>query len=386
MAQLGDVDLLSRLVAFPSVSSQSNRPIAEFIADYLDQAAISVQLLDSGDLDKANLIAQVGPPVGEHRGGLVLSGHMDVVPAEESGWQSDPFVLSLRDGRYYGRGSADMKGFLALATQLLREAATAKLRRPLWLIFTRDEEVGTLGAQDLAQSWPSERLIPRNAIIGEPSSMRVVRMHKGHFTFDLEVRGKSAHSAYPHLGDNAIESAAKAVAALRDLRLELAEERCASSEFFGDVPYAPLNLGRIQGGAAVNIVADRCAIQLGARPLPGMDTEQLQRRVQRCIGSALAGHDYSLVAGSESPSTVAGAAGAGLPGAQRVHRTAGYGGRVICNRCGLVAAIGPRLCDLGPRGDRSCAQAQRIHAAGRVCAGAAGAGPDGPAFLLPRCA
>ncbi len=299
---LSDTDLLARLVGFDTTSHRSNLDLARWVADYLDRPGVTVADHLSPDGDKANLLVRVGPPAEEGRG-LVLSGHMDVVPALEAGWSSDPFRLTDGGDRLLARGSADMKGFLALATNLARRLDPASLTGPLVLLFTYDEEVGTLGARQLVEDWPAsparERIgpLPRAAVIGEPTELRPVRLHKGHLKLRFVVTGRSAHSGYPHLGVNAIEAAGRAVAALSRLRRELEGERAPSSPHFPAVPYAALNVGTIAGGSAINVVPDRCVLEVGARVLPGMDSAELEHRVREAVAAAVG--DWALEAGSE---------------------------------------------------------------------------------------
>ncbi|HXT21455.1 MAG TPA: M20/M25/M40 family metallo-hydrolase, partial [Thermoanaerobaculia bacterium] len=204
-ARLSDRDLLARLVAFDTTSSNSNLPLADFLAEYLDRPGVRIHRDAPADQPKANLVVEIGPPVDPAtRAGLVLSGHMDVVPAGD-GWTTPPFELHERGGALYARGSADMKGFLALAANVAAGVDPARVRQPLVLVLTYDEELGTLGAAHLHDHWPADRPLPREAIVGEPTEPRPVRMHKGHLKARFTFHGVSAHSAYPHLGKNAIE-------------------------------------------------------------------------------------------------------------------------------------------------------------------------------------
>jgi len=295
-------DILRRLVGFDSVSRNSNLPIADFIADTLDRPGVRVRRQRSPDGAKTNLIVECGPRVDPAtRSGLVLSGHMDVVPAEEPEWQSDPFELIEREGRFVGRGSADMKGFLALAMSRLMAADPARLTAPLVLLFTYDEELGCIGAHHFAEHWPHPETLPRNVVIGEPTSLRAVRMHKGHLKLKLTVLGTTAHSGYPHLGHNAIEPVARAVSALSELRAALATERVASSVNFPEVPYVALNVGLINGGVAVNVVPDRCDVEIGLRVLPGMASEPLIDRVREAVARVLTGERWTLEMSGDSP-------------------------------------------------------------------------------------
>jgi acetylornithine deacetylase len=291
-AALSDAALLARLVAFDSTSRNSNLPLADFLCGYLDRPGIRVRRNPSPGGDKVNLIFELGPEADpereDGRPGLVLSGHMDVVPAEEPEWESDPFTLADRGDRWVGRGACDMKGFLALAANLALAASGRRLAHPLALLFTYDEEVGTLGARRLVDSCPEARALPASVVIGEPTGLRVVRAHKGHMTMRITLHGRSAHSGYPHLGSNAIEPAGEVIAALTRLRRELAAEGAPHAELFPEVPFVPLNVGRVQGGAAINVVPDRCIVELGLRALPGVDSRRLAERVEQAARAAAA--------------------------------------------------------------------------------------------------
>lgn len=285
---LSDSDLLARIVAFDTVSSNSNLPLADFLADYLDRPGVTIERHPGPDGTKANLIVRVGPE-REDRAGLALSGHMDVVPAGEPGWQSDPFTLTDGGDRWIGRGACDMKGFVALAANLLAEAASperrARLTAPLALVLTYDEEVGTLGARWLAEDYRHLESLPRSMIVGEPTSLAVVGLHKGHLKLRATFSGKGAHSGYPHLGANAIVPAGRAIVALADLGAALEREGAPSGDSFPDVPFAAVNVGTVHGGSAINIVPDRCVVEIGVRTMPGLESDALAPRVEAAIAS-----------------------------------------------------------------------------------------------------
>ncbi|HKU60350.1 MAG TPA: acetylornithine deacetylase [Gemmatimonadales bacterium] len=298
MTLLSDPELLARLVALDSTSHLSNLPLARFLADYLARPGVRVDLLTSPDPAKANLLVRVGPE--EADGGLTLSGHMDTVPAEEPEWRSDPFTLTQEGDNYVARGSADMKGFLALAANRLAALEPTRLHHSLALLFTHDEEVGTVGARHFAES--SDRPpIPRDLIIGEPTKLEVVRLHKGMLRLRLTFHGVAAHSAYPHLGRNAIEPAGRAIVALSDLRAELEAERPPHGEHFPKVPFVALNVGTVTGGRAANVVPDRCVVQLGIRLLPGTSPEAVTERVRQAVRRALPDEAFNLDHVSLSP-------------------------------------------------------------------------------------
>jgi acetylornithine deacetylase len=228
---------------------------------------------------------------------------MDVVPAEEPEWRSDPFTMAEVGDRYVGRGTADMKGFLALAANRLAAADASALRRPLCLLFTYDEEVGTLGARRFTESFAGAGRLPRDVVIGEPTSLGVVRAHKGMLRLRLAFRGQAAHSGYPHLGRSAIEPAARAIVALAGLRHTMESERPPHAEQFPDVPFAALNVGTVSGGSAANVVPDRCELQLGIRLLPGMSAAAMAERVAETVRAAT-DEPFTLEQVSESPAMV----------------------------------------------------------------------------------
>lgn len=287
-ATLSDAELLARLVAFDSTSCNSNIPIADFVCDYLDGSGVEIHRNPNDDGTKVNVIAQVAgrDDAGVDRG-LTLLGHLDVVPAVEPEWKGDPFTLRETHDAYIARGACDMKGFVALAVGALRRAATQTLAHPLALILTFDEELGTLGAQHLVRTWAKPFVLPTPTIVGEPTCLKVVRMHKGHLKARVTVSGKGAHSAYPHLGVNAIERAGRVIAALADLRKQLMSERSNMNPFFAEAPFVALNVTQARGGTAINIIPDRCELDLSVRVLPGMkSTDTLDR-----IRSTVAGVD-----------------------------------------------------------------------------------------------
>lgn len=305
MARLPDTELLARLVAFDTTSANTNLPLLDFVCEYLDGTGARIHRMPSEDGAKANLAVVAGPEpdgrgVGD-RDGLTLCGHTDVVPALEPGWSSDPFVATAAGETIVGRGTADMKGFLALAIQTLAESGRRTLERPLAVLFTFDEEVGTLGARRLFDSGGPPELLPRRTIVGEPTSLVAARLHKGHLRARIVFEGRAAHSGLPHLGESAIEPAARVVVALSELRRRLEAERPAGADAFPTVPFVPLNVGRIEGGAAANVVPDRCAIELGARLLPGMESEDFLARVREAVAHGAGDAPWRLEVMGESP-------------------------------------------------------------------------------------
>src|ERR671913_2394002 len=296
---LSDEALLARVVAFDTTSHKSNREIAGFISDYLDRPGVRITRHPTADGTKLNLIVAAGPEDGDQ--GLVLSGHMDTVPAESEGWQSDPFTLTQRDGSYIARGAADMKGFLALAINRLAAADIPRLRHQLVLLFTHDEETGTLGARRLVDEPGAVPPLPRAAIIGEPTSLRALRMHKGHLRLRLSFTGVPAHSGLPHLGLNAVEAAGRTIVALAELRQALERECPPNAEHFPEVPYVTLNVARVEGGGATNVVPADCVLDLGIRLLPGMSADEMTGRVQAVVQKAVSRGPFELTLLGETP-------------------------------------------------------------------------------------
>ncbi len=300
---LSDEALLARLIAFDTTSHKSNRELVDFIGDYLERPGVRITRHPTADGAKLNLIVAAGPEDGDH--GLVLSGHMDTVPAESEGWKSDPFTLTRRDGSYVARGAADMKGFLALAINRLAMADIARLRHQLVLLFTHDEETGTLGARRLLDEPGAVLPLPKATIIGEPTSLRVLRMHKGHLRIRLSFTGVPAHSGLPHLGVNAVEAGGRAIVALAELRQILERERHSNAEHFPEVPYVTLNVARVAGGGATNVVPADCVLDLGVRLLPGMSAEKMVGRVRAVVEKAVSPVPLELAVQGETPPMIA---------------------------------------------------------------------------------
>ena len=261
-------DLLADLVALPTVSNKPVDAIVEALAQRAEDCGGHVDVLNSSP-GKSNVVARFGPP---NTDGLVISGHMDVVPTDGQAWSSDPFKLAQRDGKLFGRGTADMKGFLAAVTVALKHLDPQAIRRELVIIWTHDEEVGCVGSGLLADRW-SETLdpLPKHGWIGEPTDGRICRMHPGHSSVEITCTGRSAHSSRPALGVNAILIAQRALAELESLSLRWSQTRQFEEHLA--CPYTVMNVGQIKGGTAINIVPEQCTIQVGFRPLPGTNAE-----------------------------------------------------------------------------------------------------------------
>lgn len=299
-------------MAFDTTSHRSNLPLVDFLSDYLDRPGLRIERNFSADETKTNLIVTIGPETDD-RTGLVLSGHMDVVPAVEPEWGSDPFTMLDATDRYVGRGTSDMKGFLALAANRLAALEAGSLRHPLTLLFTYDEEIGTLGARRFTESFRHAAHLPRDVVIGEPTELRVVRAHKGMIRLRLTFTGQAAHSGYPHLGRSAIEPAGRAITALAGLRSAMEHERHTAGEAFPQVPFAALNIGTVVGGRAANVIPDRCELMLGVRLLPGMTATTMTERIRDVVARE-ADETVTLELLGESPAML-------LDADARIHRT-----------------------------------------------------------------
>ena len=281
--RLTPIDMLRRLVAFDTTSSKSNLALIEDVQGYLASHGVAARLVPSEDGTKANLFATIGP---EGDGGIVLSGHTDVVPVDGQDWSSDPFDPVQRDGRLYGRGTTDMKGFIAAVLALVPDMVQARPRTPLHLAFSYDEEVGCIGVRPLLALLARELPRPRLAIIGEPTGMKVANAHKGVYSFHTTVTGREAHSSASHLGVSAVHWAARIVDHIYGLADTLAAPEHRHPDF--DPPYTTLNVGLIQGGTARNIIARQCRFAWEIRPVPGADPEAIKAEVEAYIdGSVL---------------------------------------------------------------------------------------------------
>lgn len=261
-ARISSEELLERLVGFRTISRNSNLDLIHFVRDYLSGFDVSSVLVPSADGEKAGLIATIGPRMP---GGVVLSGHTDVVPADAGEWQSDPFSLSRREERLYGRGTADMKGFLATTLALVPEMVEAGLKRPVHLAFSYDEEVGCLGAPALIERLIETAPAPAAVIVGEPTDMAVVTGHKGVMKLTTRIRGKSVHSSAAHRGVSAVTYAARLAVWLDD-RMQ-ANARMPKDERF-DPPYTTLHSGMIDGGSAFNVTAQEATLVSDIRAIP----------------------------------------------------------------------------------------------------------------------
>ena len=260
------VDVLGRLVAEPTVSNRPLTELAAYMAQRAEDQGFRVERFES-EPGKVNVVASAGPAGTD---GLILSGHMDVVPVEGQPWTCDPFVLTERGDKLMGRGSSDMKAFLAATVEGLERIDVSKLSRELVLVWTHDEEIGCVGSRILVGELAREgRPLPKQCWIGEPTSMQVFRMHPGHVAIRITTRGVSAHSSKPDLGESALKKMTRVLAVLEDIEEE-AKGRRRLEEYL-DRPYVTMNAAEIHGGSAVNMVPDHVELTFGYRPLPGDD-------------------------------------------------------------------------------------------------------------------
>jgi acetylornithine deacetylase len=284
MKRLTLQEMLSRLIHAASVSSvnpawdMSNREVIEHLESWFSALGFSTEVLPiSGYPDKYNLIASAGQ--GDE--GLVLSGHTDTVPFDEAKWHSDPLTLQERDGRFYGMGSADMKGFFAVIIEAIRELPLQQLKQPLVIIATADEESTMCGAKSLTDL---HRRLGRHAIIGEPTDMKPVRMHKGISMESIRITGRSGHSSDPSLGVNALDAMYQVLGEVIQWRSDL-QQRHKNQAF--KVAFPTLNLGHIHGGDNPNRICGQCELQFDLRPLPGMSLDNLRGELRERLSKRL---------------------------------------------------------------------------------------------------
>lgn len=279
----------AELIAMPSVSctqaalDQSNRPVVELLANWLDDLGFACELQEVTP-GKFNLIAVLG----NGPGGLVLAGHTDTVPYDDALWKSDPLLLAERDGRWFGLGSCDMKGFFALAIEALLPLLDQPFKQPLILLATCDEESSMAGARALANSG---RALGRAAVIGEPTNLKPIRLHKGVMMERIDILGQSGHSSDPSLGRSALEAMHAAIGELLVLRSEWQRE-FANPQF--SVPQPTLNLGCIHGGDNPNRICGQCALEFDLRPLPGMQPEALRQAIRERLQPIAERHAVQL--------------------------------------------------------------------------------------------
>ncbi|MFC5068657.1 acetylornithine deacetylase [Flaviflagellibacter deserti] len=274
------IGILADLVAFETVSVRSNLAAVDYIIEFLKMHGVASRTIPDGSGDKASVLATIGPA---DKAGIVLSAHTDVVPVEGQSWSTPPFRATEIEGRIYGRGTTDMKGFVAAVLAQVPELTKASLQAPVHIAFSYDEELGCLGAPDLVAEVAALPTVPALCIVGEPTRMRVVCGHKGKVARRITVHGKGGHSAYPHKAASALDAAAEIAVGLRDLARE-----CASAPDSPgyDPPCPTVHVGSLHSGTALNLVPDNAVIEFEIRATPRSDVGNLLRRVDRLIAGA----------------------------------------------------------------------------------------------------
>lgn len=267
-------EMIEKLVSFDTTSRNSNLELIAFVESYLSDHGVSCRLIANEDDTKASLFATLGPK--DKAGGIVLSGHTDVVPVDDQEWTSDPFVIVERDSKLFGRGTSDMKSFIASALAHVPDFLERGPEIPIHFALSYDEEVGCLGVRPMIDSVIRTLLKPQIVIVGEPSSMKVVNAHKGIQSYVTKVTGLEFHSSQTHQGVSAIQHAAELISFLMGLAAELRERGDATGRF--RPPYTTISVGLIKGGSAVNIIPGHCSFAWECRPLPDLDPEEIITR------------------------------------------------------------------------------------------------------------
>ncbi len=282
MSNVSSRAMLEQLISFPTVSRDSNLELIRFIQAYLSGLGVESELFYNAELTKANLFATVGP---QDQGGVALSGHTDVVPVDGQNWTVEPFHLSENDGRLYGRGTSDMKGFIACVLAAVPSFLAKPLKKPIHLVFSYDEEVGCLGVRPMLAELEKRDNKPQLCLVGEPTLMQPVLGHKGKLAMRCSVKGAACHSAYSPQGVNAIEYAAKLIGKLGEIGEALAQPELHDHRF--EPPYSTVQTGVIKGGRALNIVPAECEFDFEIRAIPGFDAavvpDQLKTYAQETL-------------------------------------------------------------------------------------------------------
>lgn len=274
--------LLETLIGFDTVSRNSNLGLIEWLRDHFAALGVPATLVTDKTGTKANLWATIGPEVD---GGIILSGHTDVVPVDGQAWTSDPFKAVLRDGKLYGRGACDMKGFVAAATAIAETARNAPLRRPVHFAFSYDEEVGCIGVRDLLTFLDTLPYRPAGVIVGEPTEMKIVLGHKGKRAWCCTVKGHAVHSSRAPEGVNAVEGAARLIAEIAGISAEVRRTDRPDAGF--DVPFTTLLTTVMEGGMSTNTVPDLARFVFECRHLPDTDPEAIFARIQAFTDTSL---------------------------------------------------------------------------------------------------
>jgi len=270
------IEMIRKLVGFDTTSRDSNLALIDFVRGYLAEFGIASELFFDAEKRKANLFATLGP---KDRGGVMLSGHTDVVPVDGQEWSSDPFEIVEREGKLYGRGTSDMKSFVAVALALVPEFLARELTTPIHIALSYDEEIGCVGVRGMIAEIARRPVRPKLCIVGEPTLMQPVIAHKGKISIRCRVRGLESHSALTHLGVNAVEAAAEIIAHLKRMARRRRDHGPFDRQF--SPPYTTIHTGTVHGGTALNIVPRDCEFVFEFRTLPGDPPELLLEEVQR---------------------------------------------------------------------------------------------------------
>ena len=286
------IDILRDLVGFATVSRDPNRALIDYVADRLAATDADVRIIPDEDGGKANLFATTGP---RDRGGVMLSGHTDVVPVDGQEWTVPAFACTEADGRLYGRGTADMKGFVAAALHAFEVAAGTELATPLHLALSYDEELGCLGVRSMIDMLAAAPVRPEMCIVGEPTEMGLATGHKGKTVVRADCTGMAAHSSLAPLAVNAVHLACDLVSAIRSRQQSIIETGTHDDAY--NIPYTTLHVGRIEGGVQVNIVPQEASVEFEIRNLAGDDPTSLIEAITQDIAPVIAAARKTLARG-----------------------------------------------------------------------------------------
>ena len=276
MSEKNSIEILKKLVSFDTTSFKSNLDLIKFIENYLNDWNIKSELIYDETKNKANLFTTIGPNL---QGGIVLSGHTDVVPITKQNWTSDPFILTERDDKLFGRGSSDMKGFIAIVLSRVSAMVEKKLKKPIHLAFSYDEEIGCVGVHSLLDLIKKKSINPEFCIVGEPTSMEMVIGHKGKHAYDVKVDGLSCHSGQAPNGVNAINYASKLINYIEEINKEKSIKGPFDNDY--EIPYSTLHTGLIKGGTILNIVPKLCQFEFEIRHLVEDDPLETIQRIKQ---------------------------------------------------------------------------------------------------------
>ena len=282
MSEKNSIEILKKLVSFDTTSFKSNLDLIKFIENYLIDLNIKSELIYDETKNKANLFTTIGPNL---QGGIVLSGHTDVVPITKQNWTSDPFILTERDDKLFGRGSSDMKGFIAIVLSRVSAMVEKKLKKPIHLAFSYDEEIGCVGVHSLLDLIKKKSINPEFCIVGEPTSMEMVIGHKGKHAYDVKVDGLSCHSGQAPNGVNAINYASKLINYIEEINKEKSIKGPFDNDY--EIPYSTLHTGLIKGGTILNIVPKLCQFEFEIRHLAEDDPLEIIQRIKQYTEESL---------------------------------------------------------------------------------------------------